>query len=238
MRRAILFDGDDTLWDTETLYDNARQRARRAVEGDGLDGDEWEQLERALDVRNVERLGHSVARFPRSCVEAYEVLCTKAHRDADPLVLKRVRTEAQGVFMEKAPLLLGARETLAALVARGFVLALLTKGDPSVQRRRIDQSGLASFFDRIEIVEQKTDESITSLLARLDVPSTAALSVGNSVRSDVLPSLSAGVQPVWIDAHVWEYEREHEDVPSDAIIEIVNLGALVGVVDKRFGARA
>lgn len=75
MQRAIIFDGDDTLWHTERLYDDARQRARSIVEASGLDGQKWEKLERQIDVTNVERLGHSIERFPASCIEAYELLC-------------------------------------------------------------------------------------------------------------------------------------------------------------------
>jgi putative hydrolase of the HAD superfamily len=54
MKRAIVFDGDDTLWHTEWLYDDARQQAREVVEAAGLDGARWEELERRTDVKNVE----------------------------------------------------------------------------------------------------------------------------------------------------------------------------------------
>jgi FMN phosphatase YigB (HAD superfamily) len=91
-------------------------------------------------------------------------------------------------------------------------------------------------FDLIQIVEQKTPAAITSVLARLGAASRAALSVGNSVRSDVLPSLAAGVKPIWIDAHVWEYERDHGAVPTNEIIEVENLPRLLDVVDAHYGA--
>ncbi|PYR76138.1 MAG: hypothetical protein DMF87_18855, partial [Acidobacteria bacterium] len=62
----VVFDGDDTLWTTEPLYDEARQRARREVAAAGVDGAEWERLERATDVKNVTVMGFSVERFPTS----------------------------------------------------------------------------------------------------------------------------------------------------------------------------
>ena len=37
--QAIVFDGDDTLWETEALYDDARRRAREIVAATGLDGE-------------------------------------------------------------------------------------------------------------------------------------------------------------------------------------------------------
>jgi putative hydrolase of the HAD superfamily len=168
-----------------------------------VDGENWEEIERRIDVENVDRLGHSIECFPRSCVEAYDAVCAIEGRTVEPAVQARVRDAARAVFTAEAPLAPRARERLAALVDRGCRLALLTKGEPDVQRHRIEQSGLAPFFDLIEIVDTKTPESIRSVLARLGVAATSALSVGNSIRSDILPSLAAGVKPIWIDAHVW-----------------------------------
>ena len=43
-----MFDGDDTLWSTESLYDEARANARRVVAEAGLDDAAWEKLERRI----------------------------------------------------------------------------------------------------------------------------------------------------------------------------------------------
>lgn len=230
MWEGIVFDGDDTLWQTEGLYDDARRRAREVVEEAGLDGAAWEELERRIDVSNVERFAHSVARFPASCVEAYRTLCEETGREVDPGACARVEEAARSVFERKAPLVPHARETLAALGSRGLRLALLTKGDADLQRRRVMQSGLKPFFDVVEIVDRKTPEAIASVLDRLGVSADCALSVGNSVRSDVLPSLAAGVRPIWIDAHVWEYEREHETLADDRVIALDDLSGVLDVV--------
>jgi putative hydrolase of the HAD superfamily len=227
MIEAIIFDGDDTLWQTEWLYDHARQQAREVVEAEGLDGELWEQRERLIDVDNVKRFGHSANRFPISCAEAYEEICEMVGRTADAAVRESVWQAAQTVFTRQAPLVDGAEETLHALRARGLLLALLTKGDPAVQRLRIEQSGLAPMFDLIEIVEEKTPAAIADVLRRLGVPLSAGLTVGNSVRSDVLPSLVAGVTPVWIDAHVWEYEREHEEAPAKNVTKKEELSGVL-----------
>jgi putative hydrolase of the HAD superfamily len=227
---AVVFDGDDTLWITEPLYDDARLLARSIVESAGIDGARWEQVERRLDVANVKRLGYSLSRFPQSCVEAYEHRCAAEGQPVQSDVRERVREAAQTAFTAIAPLMPAARRTLAALVDRGFRLALITKGDPGLQKRRIEQSGLAPFFDLIEIVDAKTPEVIESVLDRLEVSAEAAISVGNSLRSDVLPSLAAGVKPVWIDAHVWEHEREHEALPEGEVLEIESLDRLLDLV--------
>src|SRR3712207_5887306 len=75
---VVVFDGDDTLWRTEPLYDRARQDARFVVENEGLDGARWEELQRRLDVANVARFGLSAKRFPTSCREAYLAVCAES----------------------------------------------------------------------------------------------------------------------------------------------------------------
>jgi phosphoglycolate phosphatase-like HAD superfamily hydrolase len=69
--QGIVFDGDDTLWWTEPLYDEARQAARAIVEQGGLDGAAWDALQRQLDVENVARLGYTRNRFPTSCARLW-----------------------------------------------------------------------------------------------------------------------------------------------------------------------
>jgi putative hydrolase of the HAD superfamily len=227
--RAIVFDGDDTLWRTEPLYDQARQRAREVVESVGLAGAEWEKRERQLDVENVAHLGYSTLRFPASCVEAYEQLCAEAGSQPNPEVAQAVDLAARTAFDEPAPLMPYARETLESLRDRGFQLILLTKGDPGLQRQRVEQSGLGPMFDVIEIVDAKTPDAFASVLAKAQIAPEDALSVGNSIPSDVLPSLAAGVQPVWIDAHVWEHEHPPGEIDG-RVLKVFDLADLLGLL--------
>jgi putative hydrolase of the HAD superfamily len=204
---AVVFDGDDTLWSTEPLYDRARDGARAEVVRSGLDGDKWERLERSIDVENVRHLGFSTDRFPTSCVQAYEALARSSGISANPNVSERVRSAAQAVFKQDPPLLDGARKTLQDLRTRGAKLALLTKGDNELQARRVERSGIADLFDVINIVAEKPAAAFRDVVAELEVEPKNAWSVGNSVRSDILPAIEAGLRAVWIDAHVWEHER-------------------------------
>jgi putative hydrolase of the HAD superfamily len=112
------------------------------------------------------------------------------------------------------PLVSNARKTLKDLRAQGIRLALLTKGDPDVQSRRIENSGLRDLFDVIEIVPEKSPAVIRAVVGRLGVGLENAWMVGNSVRSDLLPAIEAGLQALWINAHVWEYERGYDNLPD------------------------
>jgi len=70
-RGLVVFDGDDTLWFVEPLYDDARARAAVIVAEAGLDAARWKSLQRRIDLLAVRRYGVTAQRFPQSCVKAY-----------------------------------------------------------------------------------------------------------------------------------------------------------------------
>src|SRR5688572_27640363 len=116
---AVVFDGDDTLWSTEPLFDRARQDARAAVVDSGLDRAECERVERRIDVENVRLLGFSIERFPTSCVQAYEAVAHASGIPVNPEVSDRIRSAARSVFSQDPPLVAGALETLQRLRRQG-----------------------------------------------------------------------------------------------------------------------
>lgn len=222
---VVVFDGDDTLWFTEPLYDSAREAALVVVEQAGLDGTVWEALQRSIDVRNVERFGHSPLRFPTSCVEAYEEVAGTGVGSAD--VARQIWDAAAVVFTTSAPPRADAHSVLSRLANCGVRLALLTKGDPDVQERRIQQSGLASAFEVVTIVPDKNPDSFRGVVEALKVDPSATASVGNSVHSDIRPALEAGLNAIWLSAHVWEFERQRDESIPDQVSVVQELAGVL-----------
>jgi putative hydrolase of the HAD superfamily len=220
---AVIFDGDDTLWSTEILYDRARDDARAVVEEAGVDGAEWERLARVIDLANVERFQYSPQRFPTSCVEAYEELCRARGLDARDETILRVREAASSVFNRNPVVDRHAGAVLSELRRRGVQVALLTKGDAMVQRQRVETSGLRALFHIIRIVDRKTPETLAALARELSAPLGNTWMVGNSVRSDILPALEASLRALWLDAHVWEHERTHDHLVDERVQRISSL---------------
>jgi putative hydrolase of the HAD superfamily len=227
---GVVFDGDDTLWSTEQLYDGARARARASVEETGLNGAKWEERERFIDVQNVDKMGFSMERFPTSCVQAYEELCRSAGLDIAKGTVERVRQAARSAFKRDPVLVSGARETLTLLRAKGARLALLTKGDHKLQSRRMKRSGLRDLFDVIQIVPEKSPAIIRGVVAALGVDIDSAWMVGNSVRSDVLPAIDAGLHAVFIPAHVWEYECACDHLLVDGMLSASKLADVLELI--------
>ncbi|HSS50952.1 MAG TPA: HAD hydrolase-like protein, partial [Thermoanaerobaculia bacterium] len=161
-----------------------------------------------------------------------EEVCRQKGGAPDSLVAEWVRRAASSVFAYAPSVVSGARETLTLLRARGTRLGLLTKGDHQVQHHRIEQSGLSDLFDVIQIVHEKTPATIQDVVTSLGVEPGSAWMVGNSVRSDVLPAIKAGLKAVWINAHVWEYERTHDHLVDDRVITATSLTELSGLIPQ------
>lgn len=228
-RPLVIFDGDDTLWWSEELYDAARNQAGEIVAESGLDATEWDRLERQLDLENVTRLGLSSERFPTSCAEAYREVSIRHGVRPDERIARAVYEAAASVFKKKASPVDGVETALDELSAFAE-LALLTKGDDAVQRKRIADSGLSSYFSLIDVVGNKTHLTFKRVLDRFRAVPADAWSVGNSLLSDILPAVEIGMSAVWIEAHVWEHEQHRESLRHPRIHKVERIGQVPELV--------
>jgi putative hydrolase of the HAD superfamily len=211
------------------LYDRARSHAARIVAAAGLPANLWEETERKLDVANVARFGLSRLRFPASCVEAYRQVAASSGTAVSDTIERRIRTAAEWVFRATAPTVPGARSVLTA-VRRYYRTVLLTQGEPEVQRQRITTSGLVDLFDTVEIVDTKQPSVFAATLTAMAAEPSASWMVGNSVRSDINPAVASGMNAIWVDAHVWEHERNYQLVGSDAVHVAKALAAVPRII--------
>lgn len=225
-----MFDGDDTLWFVEPLYDRARSSVAAYVEQRGLSRSRWDRLQRAIDVENVARFGLSKERFPTSCVEAFDQVAAEFGLTVTGDERRRVYDLAASVFESHAEVAPGAAGVLARLRDTA-TLVLLTKGDESVQRARIEQAGLSHSFDSIRIVDDKTESTFFEVLRDANVDPADAWSVGNSVASDINPALWLGMSAIWIDAHVWEHERRESDLVEGRVFTASALTDVVSIIE-------
>jgi putative hydrolase of the HAD superfamily len=210
--QVVLVDGDDTLWATEELYQNARRECslylNDRADGDGRRVASWWVLQAERDLELATSLGLSPQRFPASCLQAAQKWAAAqgvpwTERDA-----REVRARAEAVFERTARVDSAAAEVLAQLRQRAGVV-LLTQGDVDVQRRRVDDSGLANLVDRVVIVRRKSAALFAGLARDLAGRVEAATSIGNSSRCDIAPALDAGLSAVWLhQAPAWAGEQQ------------------------------
>jgi putative hydrolase of the HAD superfamily len=112
--------------------------------------------------------------------------------------LRALRDDAMALFPE-------AIEVLRALQARQIALALVTNGEPSEQRAKIDRFALAHYFATIIVEGEfgigKPDLQVyRHTLELLGVAPREAWMVGDNLEWDVLGPQRVGMRGIWLDA--------------------------------------
>jgi putative hydrolase of the HAD superfamily len=231
---VLIFDGDDTLWDTMHLYTKAKLRFLAAMQACGFDRRQVQMHFEERDKRNVRVLGFSRKRFAVSMIQTYRFFTAQAHRIPAKSVERRIATIANSVFGERARRIPGAIPTLKKL--RGFCkLILFTKGDLKVQRRRIRDAGLGRFFDRIHVLRTKNSKTLGGLIQRYNLPRERTWSVGNSIKSDINPALRNGLRAIWVPKETWAYEEEAL-LTKKGVVRVSSLAEVPRIVRRSGGA--
>ena len=209
-RGLVIFDGDDTLWDVESLYEAARHAILALLRDRDFDPGDWERMQRRLDLQRFEVERFSPDRFPGSCVAAYVELSKHSGRAEDPNTSAEIEAIARAVFSERAPLAPDA-ETVLRELRSAYSLLLLTQGDKAVQEKRVNDSGLAELFDEVVITGHKDEQVFRSIVSRAG-SGVDGWSVGNSLASDIEPAVRCGMRAVLVRSQSWEFEQRSSGV--------------------------
>lgn len=206
---TIGFDGDDTLWHNESLFNMTQERFRalltHAVEPADLDRHLLE-----AERTNLRYYGYGIKGFVLSMIEtAIQVTDGRVPaRDLQSLI-----DFGKAMLEHPVELLDGVAEVVQALSSR-YRLILITKGDLFDQESKIARSGLGGHFDVVEIVSEKDPATYRRLLERHSVDPARFVMVGNSVRSDILPVMAIGSHAVHIPYHL-TWAVEEAEPPSE-----------------------
>jgi len=223
MIEVVAFDADDTLWKNEVLYKQAEQRFEDLMREAGYNGSAVDVLNK-VEKRNVPVYGFGIKSFTLSMIEAALVI---GDGRCKPGWIHSVLDFSKEILTSDIELLPHTIKTLEML-SRNYSLILITKGELSEQERKIEVTGVAKYFDHIEILGSKHEEAYRSVLRKHNISPETFVMVGNSLRSDILPVLSLGAHGVYVPHEItWIYEQVSEDDIGDAGYEkIDHLGLL------------
>lgn len=224
--QTIGFDADDTLWHNERFFKLTQDRFEELL-SDYTDTSQLHDRLVAAEKRNIGQYGFGVKGFVLSMIEtAIDVTdgAVPGH------VIRKILDAGQDMLAHPIELLPHARTTVTAL-SDTHRLVLITKGDLLHQERKLAQSGLGDLFDDVAIVSEKTVATYLTAFASHPGGTEAAMMVGNSMRSDVVPAVAAGAWGVFVP-HALEWDLEKADPPkAPRYRSIADLGDLPALVD-------
>jgi putative hydrolase of the HAD superfamily len=115
-----------------------------------------------------------------------------------------------------------------------YRLMIITKGDLFDQESKIARSGLAKYFDLIEVVSEKDEATYSALIEKHNLKANELLMVGNSLKSDILPIVKLGAKAIHIPFHTtWIHEEiESNDLNNSNYITTNKIIDILDILNK------
>lgn len=221
--RWLLMDADNTLFDFNAAEEYAITRTlvhyglspAAGVKAcyKGANAAVWAAFEKGLISQEALR------------VKRFELFLEAQKIEGDPKAWNNFYMDA----MASCSTLLPGAESLCRNLSRRYILCLTTNGSTLSQRRRLEASPLARFFeDRVFISEEMGSHKperayFDKVLSALEVnprQRTQALVIGDSLSSDILGAFNARLDSVWLR---WPSSKPG---PIKATYEVENLAQL------------
>jgi putative hydrolase of the HAD superfamily len=223
-RQHLIFDADDTLWESNVVFEQVISDFLDWVEHPELGRDEIRRILDDIEHANSAAHGYGAKVFARSLEETFREVTAHEPRAED---LDTIRGLVRRLAWEEIEIIPGVPETLAELATR-HDLVMLTKGEREEQRLKIEVSGLAGLFRRAVIVPEKDVGTYRRLVEEDGLDPGLTWMIGNSPRSDILPAVEAGLRAAHVpNPHTWRLEQAQLPDAHPAILRLPDFKALL-----------
>ncbi|MFC4777733.1 HAD family hydrolase [Paenibacillus sp. GCM10023252] len=188
-----------------------------------------------IDIAGVAILGFKSEHFPQSFVDTYEYFSALLGRPRSPVEIDFAWKLGLSVYDHETEPYPDMQATLDRLAERGHELHLYTGGEILIQKRKIEHAQLERYFQsRVYIRQHKNSEALEHILAEGLFDRGQTWMIGNSIRTDVVPALTAGINAIHMKAETeWLYNIIQIEVePKGAFF---TLNRLIEVPDTIHG---
>ena len=212
-KKQIFFDLDDTLIDDnykfEILYCDCLRAIVLAFETRSPQLDEILQHARQIDDEHVESFAPDQrflpARHIQTWIRCYRELCEKYQRTPKPHVEKLLESLITQGYEPPYYVIPDAIDTLNQLLHYGrYDLHIISAGGPDIQQRKLDTTNLSKYFGSVHNIPDGNKRGVLHQAVEQFGPQNICM-VGNSIHSDVNPSLKLGLKTVYIPRGSWHY---------------------------------
>jgi putative hydrolase of the HAD superfamily len=97
---------------------------------------------------------------------------------------------------------------------------------------KVERSGLAPYFDAVEVVAEKNAESYHAIVEKFRLERSTTWMVGNSPKSDINPAIEAGLNAVFIphaDTWILEHAELHTAPEPQQLLTLEQFAMLAEV---------
>jgi putative hydrolase of the HAD superfamily len=226
----VFFDMDGTLVECAKYYKEAiRMGAAYIHELTRMPEGDARELIDSIDLQAIRSLPPDEAffrqRFPASFVKALRVAAERQGVSVTEIELNAMHAIGDAVFDAPYNEYFGASGTVRGMSARGYGVALLTKGDHDVQMRKIVRNGFDHIFDYVMICKEKNESTLREFIAAVNADASQSWVVGDSLKDDIAVGAACGCRTILVQDHpdnAWVYNH-HEVEPDFTVHAIVDV---------------
>ncbi|HIW34541.1 MAG TPA: HAD family hydrolase [Candidatus Paenibacillus intestinavium] len=203
MSQQILFDLDDTLiYCNRYFFQTIERFAQQVVswfDNTIITADEVKAKQATLDTLLIAETGFKSVHFPQSFIDTYHYYCHLYGRASSPVEIDTLWKLGLDVYGHETEAYPHMEDTLKQLTQQGHQLHLYTGGEQKIQLRKIQDMSLDRYFhDRIYIRQKKNIAALDELLTANSFDRERTWMIGNSIRNDIVPALSAGIHAIHV----------------------------------------
>ncbi|MGH9186646.1 MAG: HAD family hydrolase [Acidimicrobiales bacterium] len=225
MIEMVAFDGDDTLWHNESIFSVTHERFQ-ALMAPFVAPEVIDERMFATEMKNLRLFGYGVKSVTLSMIETAIELSEGRVAAAQ---IQEIIEAGRAMLEHPVDLLFGAADAVEK-VSETHPVMLITKGDLLDQESKLARSGLGERFESIEIVSEKGPATYERILRRLGVSPDRFVMVGNSLRSDIVPTLDVGGFGIHVPYHLtWAAELVEDESPVRGHPRFHHLDSLDGL---------
>jgi putative hydrolase of the HAD superfamily len=205
--QTLFMDADDTLWENNIYFEQAIANFISHLDHRVHTAQEVRSHLNRVEHETIRVHGYGLQNFHRSLITCFEQLTDAPICAGDR---EKIQAFVNSIADREMKLLPDVAATLADLSIR-HQLILVTKGDPVEQNDKLSRSGVADYFEAVEVLPEKHRTAYVSLISRHQIEPRTTWMIGNSPRSDINPALSAGLNAIFVP-HPSTWVLEHEAV--------------------------
>ena len=223
--QTLLIDADDTLWQNNIYFERVIAAFIGYLNHSIYSMEEVREVLNEVERDNILTHGYGLHSFTFALIECYRRLSPAPVTEEN---IERIRAFSRTIAEQEIELLPGVAPTLAELASR-HRLILMTKGDHAEQAGKLARSGLAAHFSAVEIVAEKDPPTYRAVIARHELAPHSSWMLGNSIKSDINPALTAGLHAVFLyhpDTWVLEHAPLNPAPAGQHLIELDSFPAL------------
>jgi putative hydrolase of the HAD superfamily len=223
----VIFDADNTLWETESLYDDARRTLTSILASRGIDAAVAGEMQQAIDEELYKTFGYSAQRFPAS----FDRTLVYFFPSSSEKERAEIRSIAERVFLQPAVAHQALNEVIAKLGAH-YSLGILTAGEDWVQRARLEQFAHRHHFQAIEIVPHKDIQAFSDFADKYSVDRKTSWMVGDSLRSDIIPAHAVGFNTILVSSNNWHRVEMSKMKAPEYVHDAKDLADILAIIPR------